>query len=204
MLKLSKNKMVDVVYRAMEISDVKEISSLHLRSLQEGLLYNMGERYINIFYEMALKSNNCFGFVAVNAEKKIIGAAVASKNISSLIKKLMLRPSFARGLFKCFFKLSSLYPSFGKSLPTKEEFFMLFVEPQYRNMYIALKLMKMVDDKFTSLGVKEYSLEVMENNESAIQLYTRFGFRKVMEVGSGEGKRVFYIKKTNLTDGNEN
>ena len=104
MLKLSKNKMVDVVYRAMEISDVKEISSLHLRSLQEGLLYNMGERYINIFYEMALKSNNCFGFVAVNAEKKIIGAAVASKNISSLIKKLMLRPSFARGLFKCFFK----------------------------------------------------------------------------------------------------
>ena len=187
--------MADITYRPLRTEDVKAISRLHLQSLQDGLLYDIGEKYTQIFYTVGLRSGNCFGFAAVNNEDQIVGAAVSTKNITSLFARLLFHPVFAFGLSQRLFRLRKLYPSGGKKVPIKQEFILFFVDPRYRNLYIALRLMQLIDEAYAAMGVNQYSLEVKENNKTANLVYQHFGFTRMYEVGEGADKRIFYVKK---------
>lgn len=186
--------MTEIKYRPLNKSDTKEIALLHLESLQDGLIHSLGEKYAQTFYNLGLSSGNCFGFAALDENNKIIGAAVASKNINQLYRLLLFNPYFLVGLLKKVFQLRKLYPSGTKKAKIKEEFILFFVNPRHRNLYLALNLMKMIDCKYSELGVKKYSLEVKENNLTARNLYQYFGFKETHTSGEGEHKRVFYIK----------
>ena len=187
--------MENITYRKVCTKDILEISTLHLNSLQDGLLYKMGEKYISIFYKIGLKSKNLFGYVALNPEKKVIGAAIATKNIDHLLLRMLINPYFLFGLLKILFKIRSLYPMGGEKIPIKQEFILFFVDLKYRNLYIALKLMDLIEKNYSTLGFNKYSLEVKENNLAANKLYNYFGFVKGFEVGKGENKRIFYTKE---------
>ncbi len=184
-----------ISYRPLDRNDVWEIASLHLRSLQEGLLYDMGEKYARLFYDAGIGSGNCFGFAALNEAGQVVGAAVSTRDINQLYRRLLMKPLFLIGLLKRIFRLRQLYPAGNQKAEIKEEFILFFVAPKYRNLYIALNLMKMVDQKYRELGVKKYALEVKENNLTANQLYRYFGFKETHSLGRGENKRLFYVKE---------
>ncbi len=194
--------MAEIKYRSINKDDTKEIALLHLESLQDGLIHSLGEKYAQIFYHLGLSSGNCFGFVALDENNKIVGAAVASKNIDKLHRLLLFNPVFAIGLLKKIFQLKKLYPSGTKKANVKEEFILFFVNPECRNLYIALNLMKMVDQKYAQLGISRYSLEVKENNKVARQLYQYFGFKETHFLGEGDNKRIFYVKETDINVAN--
>ncbi|MBF0450603.1 MAG: GNAT family N-acetyltransferase [Candidatus Magnetomorum sp.] len=179
-------------YRPMCLQDVPAVSSLHMKSLTEGLLYDMGEKYIRLFHEVSLKSKNSYGFVALNHDQ-IIGAALCSKNIHALPGKVMCHPIFLLGLCVRFFRLKKLYPTFGKS-PVPYEFTFFFIDKDYHNLYVALNLINLVDKYFLEYGINSYTLQVKETNKTAILLYEYVGFNKYAEVGSGHSKRIIYIR----------
>ena len=188
--------MTELTYRTLELSDIKKIEPLHMKSLQEGLLYEMGEKYIGLLYINGLKSGNSFGFIAENEKKEIVGMAFATHDIYKLMLQLMTSPTFVTGLARKIFQIRKLYPSLGKKPHVRQEFLMLFIEQKYRNLKTALRLMQLIDEKYEKLGVKKYSLEVEEKNTTANMLYQYFGFKKTHEVGHEGSKRIFYIKDT--------
>ena len=193
-------KVTEIKYRAVNKLDAETIANLHLSSLQDGLIHSLGRKYARIFYRVALGSKNCFGFAALDEEDKLIGVAVSSKNINQLHRLLLFNPSFLFGLLKNLFKLKKLYPAGTKTAKIKEEFILFFINPQYRNLYVALNLMKKIDQEYARLGVKEYSLEVKENNKVARQLYDYFGFKETHSLGEGNNKRVFYVKDIEIKE----
>jgi GNAT superfamily N-acetyltransferase len=181
-----------ITFRKTTVLDAPKLAQLHVSSLQDGLLYNMGQKYAQIFYKTGLGSQNCFGYIA-EANGQTIGAAVSTINIDALFRKMLLTPSFVVGLISRIFKLKKLYPSGGTNIPIKQEFILLFVAPEHRNLTTALTLMKRVDEHYATLGYSKYSLEVKENNPANL-LYQRFGFVKTHELGQGNDKRLFYVK----------
>ncbi|KPA13936.1 GCN5-related N-acetyltransferase [Candidatus Magnetomorum sp. HK-1] len=179
-------------YRPMCIQDIPEVSSLHMKSLKEGLLYDMGEQYIRLLHYISLKSENSYGFVALDRDQ-IIGAAICSKNINDLYRKMIFHPKFLFGLAKRIFRLKKLYSTFGKE-PIKYEFTFFFIDKAYHNLYVALNLMNLIDKYFSKQGIYTYTLQVKETNKTAIVLYEYFGFKKYSEIGTANSKRVIYIR----------
>jgi ribosomal protein S18 acetylase RimI-like enzyme len=186
--------MTGLSYRELTTADVPQISSLHLMSLQEGLLHALEDKYTYLFYEIGFKSKNCFGVGALNEKNELIGVAITTKNIRDLHKKLLLNPSFVWGLVKKINKIWKLYPAWGSKMEVKQEFILFFVNQRYRNLYCALELMKFMEEKVKEKGFSEYSLEVNENNKVANLLYQRFGFKETNRVGPKENRRIFYKK----------
>lgn len=184
-----------ISYRDLIWRDIPQVAELHLQSLQEGLLYDMGKDYVEILYKVGLKSNNCFGSVAVNENDEIIGMACATRNIDHLFFRLIINPKFGLGVLRRIFRLKKLYPAAGTKIQIKSEFILFFVKPEYRNLYIALELMNRIEKEYAQIGIRTYSLEVKENNIAANKLYQYFGFTKIYDVGKGENKRIFYKKE---------
>src|SRR3989344_3553108 len=168
--------MNEIIFRGIKLADAQQLAILHLQSLQDGLLYDLGQKYTKLFYKIGLSSDNCFGYIA-EKNGRIIGAAVSTKNSDVLFRKLLLNPRFLLGLLKKIFHLKKLYPSGGTKIPIKQEFILFFVDEEYGN-----------------LGYKKYSLEVKESNTAANLLYQRFGFIKTHEIGKDGNKRLFYEK----------
>ena len=187
--------MNEITYRTLEIGDIKKLVPLHMQSMQYGLLYDMGEKYVGLLYKKGLESGNSFGYVAENEKKEIIGMAFATSDIYRLMLKLMRTPRFLMGLATRIFRINKLYPSFSRKMQVRQEFLILFIEPKYRNLKAALRLMQLIDAEFERLGIKKYSLEVEAKNTTANALYKYFGFRRIYEVGKAN-KRIFYVKNT--------
>lgn len=185
-----------LTYRALENDDIKRVVPLHMESLQGGLLYDMGKSYVGLLYKKGLRSGNSFGFVAENEEKEIVGMAFATSDIYKLVLRLVISPKFLIGLTARIFRIRKLYPSFSRKMHVRQEFLILFIKQEYRNLKAALKLMQLIDAEFERFGIKKYSLEVEAKNRTANALYQYFGFRQIYEVGRGDNKRLFYIKDT--------
>ena len=162
--------MNEIIFRGIKLADAQQLAILHLQSLQDGLLYDLGQKYTKLFYKIGLSSDNCFGYIA-EKNGRIIGAAVSTKNSDVLFRKLLLNPRFLLGLLKKIFHLKKLYPSGGTKIPIKQEFILFFVDEKYRDLRTALRLMKLVDEEYGNLGYKKYSLEVKESNTAANLLY---------------------------------
>src|SRR3989344_7841691 len=110
--------MSEIIFRRVKPIDAQQLAILHLQSLQDGLLYDLGRKYTKLFYTIGLSSDNCFGYIA-EKNGQIIGAAVSTKNIDVLFRKLLLNPRFCLGLLKRLFRLNKLYPSGGTKSPIK-------------------------------------------------------------------------------------
>lgn len=61
----------------------------------------------------------------------------------------------------------------------KSELNYILVLPKYRNMGIASLLISKMLEELENKNVENVTLEVNENNKSAIKLYEKYGFRKV-------------------------
>lgn len=55
----------------------------------------------------------------------------------------------------------------------------IFVKDEYRNRKIASNMLEYLIDILKKQNILNITLEVRENNESAIKLYTKYGFKKV-------------------------
>ncbi|PMB77169.1 MAG: ribosomal-protein-alanine N-acetyltransferase [Fervidicoccus fontis] len=72
------------------------------------------------------------------------------------------------------------------------------VRQEYRGRGIGRKLLEEEENKMRNLNVKEVVLEVSENNEVAIRLYTSMGYKKIKRVKNyyPDGSAAFIMKKT--------
>src|SRR3989344_1822351 len=108
--------MKEITYRALELGDIKKLVPLHMQSMQYGLLYDMGEKYVGLLYTKGLESGNSFGYVAENGKKEIVGMAFATSDIYKLMLRLMISPRFCIGLARRMFRINRLYPSFSRRM----------------------------------------------------------------------------------------
>jgi len=68
-----------------------------------------------------------------------------------------------------------------KVLQQRGHLFHLFVDPEFRNKGLAIKMIQAVESHGIQQGVNTFTLNVVPKNESAIKLYEKLGYKNVGE-----------------------
>jgi ribosomal-protein-alanine N-acetyltransferase len=138
-------------------------------------------RFLNRFYEIEKK---CFGREAFT-ERQIAylltdynAVGLAARVNDELVGFVIGRVDVARNV------------PFGHILT-------LDIEPLCRRMGIAQRLLHEIEDIFKGKGIKECRLEVREDNVAALNLYLKFGYRKVGKLEKYyDDAHGLYLRKT--------
>ena len=67
--------------------EIEEIANLHLASLKDGVLYQLGKNILKIFYEEIIDDKYCF-ILAYYLNGKIVGIAASSEDSEKFLSKV--------------------------------------------------------------------------------------------------------------------
>jgi len=187
-------------------SDINQIAELHMISLKDGLLYQLGKETLKKVYQEILQDKKSFIFVHYN-KKKIIGAAASSLDEEELFGKVKKKYFLSIGLrvlarsitmpslpFKI---LKSKYSS-----ATKPELLFLFVDPKYRGGGIGKKLVDKTTEQFRKMGVNKYKITILASNKKGKKFYEKAGFKKTSSMDFMGQKRDIYVHKLSMSTKN--
>jgi len=187
--------MPNIVYRKVELEDVPSIVNLHIKTLQDGLLYRLGRKAMNIFYETGIKEEGTVGFVALD-DSEIIGCSLASEDIKKIYRKLIVKPYFLFCLVRNFINVIPLFNFIGnKDKLAKAQFTFLFIEEKHRNMVTALKLINITEEGLKKKGDKSYFLDFSPENISVKKIHQYRGCEYVKTIGKGNDTREVYVRQ---------
>ena len=178
--------------------EIDKIVNLHLASLKEGALYQLGGNVLKIFYEELLKDNGSF-ILVYEQNKIIVGVAASTKDVELLLRKIK-RKHFLKIAFnilkksltspKLPFKLLQKYPS-----GIKPELLFLFVDPVQRGKGIGEELVKATSKRLKNMKIKKYKITILSSNFRGKKFYERIGFYKIKTYSSFGEERDVYLYK---------
>jgi len=178
--------------------EIESIVNLHLVSLKDGVLYELGKGVLRLFYEEILYDKGNF-ILVYESDNSIIGVAASTKNIEELLDRIK-KKHFARIALdilkklitnpKLPLKLLQKYPS-----DVKAELLFLFVDASQRGKGIGEKLVNATSKKFMAEGVNNYKITVLSSNPRGKRFYERIGFKKAQTYTSFGEKRDIYTCK---------
>lgn len=176
--------------------EIEKIVSLHLESLKDGALFQLGKSTLKIFYEGMLSDKNSFILVYIS-NNDLVGAAASSKDVGALFNTIK-KKYFAKLAFnvlkkslsnpKLPFKLIQNYPS-----EIKAELLFLFVDASQRGKGIGEKLVAATSKEFSARGINKYKITILSSNIRGKNFYERIGFKKTQTYVSMGEERDIYI-----------
>lgn len=162
---------------------VEEIVNLHLASLRDGVLYQLGKKVLSIFYEEIINDKNSF-ILVYEMGASVIGVAASTKDadkiFKNIIKKHLFKISFnilQKSIKYPFLPLRLLFSKNSNKL--KPELLFLFVEPSQRGRRIGEKLVDATSKEFKKMGIRQYKIMILSSNNRGIRFYEKIGFMKI-------------------------
>lgn len=172
-----------VLIRKLQKNDIPEVGRIHFKYLKEGIIANLGNNFLEKFYNKTLTQKNIFTFVA-GEKGKIVGFATGALKLE-IIPMVMFKNLWLDTLIAIvknpllFFKLveTPFYPNF-KSKNDFGEIFTIAVLPEYRNHGIGTNLIKKLKSEFKKNNCKYFQVSVREKMRDANSFYQNLGLKK--------------------------
>lgn len=199
-------RIVNVTTESASIRHLNGIVECHLESFKGFFLSFLGKDFLKLLYSEVIRSNLGFG-VVLQENKKVVGFAIGTKQISGFYKRLLLR----RGLK--FFVLS-LGPMIRKPSITLRLFRALFIHKQAKNYSSKNSLLSLaVRNSFQKRGFGSKLISAFlvqarnggindiflttdaHENDSTNRFYIRNGFKLINSFTTPEGRAMneYYI-----------
>ena len=178
---------------------LKQLAQLH-HSVMHTLLADLGLPMVLRYYQIACSDNSVVGICALNPSKKIIGWAIGSPHPDKINSSLrtpliwfilqMLRLVFTRPLV--FWQLiSSVLSPFAETEMKSDaiELTYIGVEADQRGRGLGKDLLNAFIEASRAAGYRSVKLSVEKENESAIALYKKTGFKITKTFSEGRYER---------------
>lgn len=157
----------------MKPEHVRQVAKLHYQYINS-LLRDLGERMCRVFYENALKSDNNFGFVYIEASS-VLGFVFATKDNSKLFNSIKVRIEIIRSLLKKPFLILSIFSHLRNHFAPSAERLYAAVDMSCRQKGIALKLFISLNQEFKKRGVTYFEDSVDASNMNSLILQQFLG-----------------------------
>jgi ribosomal protein S18 acetylase RimI-like enzyme len=178
---------------------LKQLAELH-HSVMHTLLADLGLPIVLRYYQIARSDNSVVGICALNPSKKIIGWAIGSPHpdrINSALRSSLLWFAFQmlRVLLThpfAFWQLISSVLSSSAETEMKSdaiELTYIGVAPDQRGRGLGKDLLNIFIEASRAASYRSVVLSVEKENESAISLYKKTGFKITKTFSEGRYKR---------------
>ncbi len=192
--------------RLAEKRDARIIASIHYREINKGFLAELGENFLEKFYESIIESGTSFCVVA-EVDSQIVGFISGCTNINAFyrdffkshsmqaIKILFPKILNVRRVKKIIETL--LYPRKEKTL-SSAELLTIAVRSQFHGKGIAENTFRLFVNEMKNRGVEKFRVVVGESLPRAIRFYEKIGFvfHSNISIHSGEISRVYVYEIT--------
>ncbi len=191
-----------VSVRQMEVQDVSECVSIHLRAFQGFFLTFLGPAFLKEFYTSTIMDPSGFGLVA-ESESKIFGFVVGVTQPKGFYKRLLIKralffawaallpllkkPSIFMRLLRAFQKPSEEMPA-----PNCGTLMSIAVSPDAQGLGVGQALVTaFLQEASRKENVDYINLTTDRlNNESANFFYQKMGFKRVNHFSTPEGREM--------------
>lgn len=161
--------------------DIEECVNLHMNTLREGLLYELGKDILKKVYYTAIMDKDSF-LIANKERGEINGVALGTKNIKRFIRSI--RDKYLFDVLKSTIRLTIKKPSATTTIISsvfytgkyKGEVLFLFVREKDGRKGIGTLLINKTNTIFKQWGVPRYRVVLMDSNEGAKHFYEKNGF----------------------------
>lgn len=170
----------------MEKEHSKEVAELHLK-YTKSLLSDLGRRMCVTFYEIALSSDNNFGFVYIE-NSKVLGFIIGTKDNSQLFKSLRIRIEICLALLSRPYLIKKLFSNLTNKFPPAPEGLYSAVDVSARRKGIGMKLYMELNEAFRERGITYFESRIDADNLPALILRRMLG-AKVIEEFMEYGRR---------------
>ena len=197
---------MDVKPHKLNISDYREIASLHREHINQGFLASLGVPFLTLLYEAIDKDSESVLLVE-RVDRRVVGFVTGTRGLGRIYKQLLLKPlRLIYALKACFLSPSKMYKiievlliSKGSNISAdfpKQELLSIVVNPTYQGGGHAENLFKALCSHFREEGVSSFSIVVGANLDRAHAFYTKMGSIPVkqIQVHKGAGS-VVYVKE---------
>ena len=181
----------------MEQKHVAQVADLHYRCVKS-LLSVLGRRTCRAFYDQALVSRNCFGFV--DEECGVVrGFAIGAIDNSCLFVHWRLRLELIRAFIYRPLLLRRVLFHFKGDLAPAPEILYEAVEPAFRRRGIATALTRALCQAFLDRGISHYEVRIDKDNIPNLARHRKLGASVVQEFIEDGISR--YLLDKNLVSG---
>jgi ribosomal protein S18 acetylase RimI-like enzyme len=186
-------------------TELLEIVRIHSLSLQSSMISYLGNNICKLYYKFIINSKKDILFV-INDDVEILGSCVLSRFPNSLMSRFILRnciPVSTTVLVKLFSqkKRKNIFNFLlnRSHLPDEvqglSEIVQIFTNPEFRNLKIGTRLLKLVEEYLVKENVHSYYLKTLSNESNdAIFFYERRDFIKVGIDSIGSNSYAYFKK----------
>jgi|GEM_PF-582874 len=170
--------------------DIADIAHLHVTSLKDSLVSELGHKYAESFYRYVDASPKEIVLVERGADDRIIAGAVLSLDPHSLNRRLLLGTPL---LLSCLTHITSFVPLLYRTVtgsrsgghfktPDLPELILIFASPETRGKGVGRALVHAVEEKLRQIGISEFQVKtVAESSNRALGFYKSLDFIPVGE-----------------------
>lgn len=178
-----------------KVEEISDISSLHLKSLKEGILYNLGHDILKLFYQEIFYDKHCFIW-AYYINDRLAGVAASSEDSKKFLDKIKKKHFFKIALKVL--KKSVKTPALpfrlilSKYQEIRSELVFLFVDEHHRGNKVGEELVNATTNEFRKRNIKNYNIAILSENVRGKKFYERLGFEKIKQFPFFGEKRDLY------------
>ena len=194
-------------YRAVKISESKELVKIHLESFKDFFLTSLGERFLNTYYKSCLKSEESIAICAIDENENIIGFSVGCLRSKGFHKRLIRQDLTAFALQVIIILLSNpkaivrLVNNLEKNSDKNDdgdyaELLSIGVLPNYNGQGVGKELVKRFEEEAIEKGFAEMALTTdFNDNNKVLQFYKSTGYSVYYEFITYPNRRMYKLKK---------
>ncbi len=170
-------------------SELEQIVKLHLSTLKESTLNQLGKKFLAIVYKTIIADSQSI-FLVLRNEGKIIGFLAATQN-SAYFYKNIVRQNFLQLTLEVtrqtlknpslFFKIINwlLFKKNHPEYPAELQF--IAVSEKYQGQGLGTKLIKALNSHFKGKNVSHYKVGTWASNQNSNGFYQHLGFQKLYQ-----------------------
>jgi ribosomal protein S18 acetylase RimI-like enzyme len=179
--------------RAGTRADAATVARLHASAIHEGFLPTLGPAFLTTLYRRIVRHPGSFLLVAEGGDG-VDGFIAGTDDVGALYKSFAVRDGVVAGLVAAPRIVRSWrrvwetvrYPAGEHDLPPAE-LLAVAVDPSARGQGLGRELVGALQAEFTQRHVAAARVTVAANNDNAIALYERCGFRRAAHIEVHEG-----------------
>jgi GNAT superfamily N-acetyltransferase len=188
----------------MDDTEIKQIVSIHQKTLGEDLLPQLGESFLRGFYHYVNQSGYEKIFT-IKDDNKILATCIISYKSNTLMNRVIKNLFFQllsavstkiftnKKLYKYILKII-ISKSYFESLSPEISY--IFTNPEFQGKGIGHKMLITVEENLLNKNIKEYYVKTINvSTNKAIQFYKKNGF-EYFDDFEYAGNSYLYLKKS--------
>lgn len=191
---------IDFKISKMEVSDLPAVAKVHKKAWREDHFSSrLSIPLLQIYYESILKhnsycfvaqrNNNIIGFGAGGSNTRLAIKEFIRENFFSMLMVVIKNPSFLLSRIKNYFAIISSTNKVNSIANIR--LLAIAVDPDVESHGIGSALMRKLEQEVKADGHRYFGLSVHKDNQMAVKLYEKLGWR----VEKKEGSALYYLKE---------